>query len=126
MVKYEIDYKSVGERIKNSRISKNMTQDKLAELIDINPSHLSNIEKGKTKMSTETLAKIARSLNTSIDYLLFDDIILEYNQYTKIALLEIQEMLKDKNEDEVNAFITFCKNFIELLPQIRQIINKQN
>lgn len=115
MVKYEIDYKSVGERIKNSRISKNMTQDKLAELIDINPSHLSNIEKGKTKMSTETLAKIARSLNTSIDYLLFDDIILEYNQYTKIALLEIQEMLKDKNEDEVNAFITFCKNFIESL-----------
>ena len=106
MVKYEIDYKSVGERIKNSRISKNITQDKLAELIDINPSHLSNIERGKTKMSTDTLANIARSLNISIDYLLFGDVTLEYNQFTNI--------------DEVNAFITFCKNFIDLLPQIRK------
>lgn len=120
MVKYEIDYKSVGERIKNSRISKNITQDKLAELIDINPSHLSNIERGKTKMSTDTLANIARSLNISIDYLLFGDVTLEYNQFTNIAFLEIQEMLENKNKDEVNAFITFCKNFIDLLPQIRK------
>lgn len=118
MEKYEIDYKSVGERIKNSRVSKNITQDKLAEFIDINPSHLSNIERGKTKMSTDTLVNISRSLNISIDYLLFGDITLEYNQYTSIALLEIKEMLKDKEKNYIEAFINFCKDFTHFLQKI--------
>ena len=117
-MKVEIDYKAVGERIKNCRISKNITQDTLAELIEVNPSHLSNIERAKTKMSTETLASIARSLNTSVDYLLFGDIELEHDQYTNIAVLEMKEMLKDKNKDEINAFITFCKDFTTFLKKI--------
>lgn len=118
MEKYEIDYISVGERIKNTRISKNITQDKLAELIEVNQSHLSNIERGKTKMSTDTLVNISRSLNTSIDYLLFGDIILEYDQYTNMAILEVKEMLKDKEKNYIEAFINFCKDFTEFLQRI--------
>lgn len=118
MNKYEIDYKSVGVRIKNSRISKNITQDKLAEFIDVNPSHLSNIERGKTKMSTDTLVQISIILNTSVDYLLFGEIILEHDQYTNMALLEIKEILKDKNKNYINAFINFCKDFAQFLQKI--------
>lgn len=118
MIKYEIDYKSVGERIKNSRINKNITQDELADLIEINQTHLSNIERGKTKMSTETLVNLSRTLNTSIDYLLFGDITLEYDQYTNIVLLEIKEILKNKDKNDIDAFITFCKNFNDFLQKI--------
>ena len=46
-------------------------------------------------MSTGTFVNISRNLNTSMDYLLFGDITLEYDQYTNISLLEINEMLKD-------------------------------
>ncbi len=120
MVKSEIDYKSVGERIKNSRVRKNITQEKLAELINVNPSHLSNIESGKTKMSTETLASIAESLYTSIDYLLFGDITFEHDQYMQMAFLEVEKILKDKGKEDVNTFITFCKSFIDLLPKIHK------
>lgn len=120
MIKYEIDYIAVGERIKKSRISKNITQDKLAELIEINPSHLSNIERGKTKMSTDTMVNISRSLNVSMDYLLFGDITLEHDQYTNIALLEVKELLKDKNKNDINAFIKFCKNFTDFLQDINK------
>lgn len=117
-MKFEIDYKAVGERIKICRINKNMTQDTLAELIEVNPSFVSNIERAKTKMSTETLASIARSLNTSVDYLLFGDIELDHDQYTNIVALEIKDMLKDKNKNDINAFITFCKDFTEFLKKI--------
>lgn len=120
MVKYEIDYNAVGERIKNSRISKNITQDKLAELIEVNQTHLSNIERGKTKMSTDALVNISRSLNTSIDYLLFGDVTLDYDQYTNMALLEIKEILKDRNKNEINAFISFSKEFSEFLKKINK------
>lgn len=115
MVKTKIDYKAVGERIKNSRLDKNMTQDTLAELIDVNSSFISNIERGKTKMSTETLASIARSLYISVDYLLFGEVSLEHDQYTNIAVLEIKELLRDKDKNYVNSFLTFCKDFANFL-----------
>lgn len=118
-MKYEIDYKAIGERIKNCRTSKNITQDALAELIEVNPSFISNIERGKTKMSTETLINIARNLHTSVDYLIFGDIDeLEHDQYTNIAVLEVKEILKDKNKNDINAFITFCKDFTKFLKNI--------
>lgn len=117
-MKFEIDYKAVGERIKESRISKDMTQDTLAELIEVNPSFISNIERAKTKMSTETLASIARSLHTSVDYLLFGDIELDHDQYSNLAVLEIQDILKDRDKNDINAFLTFCKDFTEFLKKI--------
>lgn len=118
MVKFEIDYKSVGERIKECRLNKNMTQDTLAERIEVNPSFISNIERAKTKMSTETLASIAKSLNTSIDYLLFGNITLEHEKYIDMALMEVADVLKGKNKNEVNAFIAFCRDFTEFLKRI--------
>ena len=115
-MKFEIDYKGIGERIKESRINKNMTQDTLAELIEVNPSFISNIERAKTKMSTETLTSIARNLNTSVDYLLFGNIELEHDQYLNLAILEIKEMLKDKND--IDAFLAFFKHFTEFMKKI--------
>lgn len=118
MVEFEIDYKAVGQRIKEYRINKNMTQDTLAESIEVNPSFISNIERGKTKMSTETLANIARSLNVSIDYLLFGDIKLECDQYMNIAILEVKEILKGKDKEDIDAFLAFCKDFMGFLKKI--------
>lgn len=117
-MKFEIDYKAVGERIRKCRLDKNMTQDTLAELVEVNPSFISNIERGKTKMSMETLVNISKCLHTSIDYLILGDIALEHDQYNDIAILELKEILKDKNKDEVQAFIAFCKNFSEFLSKI--------
>jgi len=119
-MKLEIDYEATGKRIRECRMNKDITQDALAELIEVNPSFISNIERAKTKMSTETLANIAKSLNTSIDYLLFGDIELDNNQYSKIAVLEIQEILKDKSKNEVDAFMSFCNNFVDFLKKIEK------
>ena len=65
-----IDYKKLGLRIKSIRISKNLTQENLAQLVDCNVSHISNIENNHTKVSLIMLLSIANALNTSIDYLL--------------------------------------------------------
>lgn len=118
MAEFKIDYEKVGKRIKEARINKKMTQDTLAELIDVNTSFISNIERGKTKMSTETLAKISNHLYVSIDYLIFGNVNLENDQYTNIAVLEIKELLKGKDKDEINAFLAFCKEFINFLKSI--------
>ena len=68
----EIDYKKLGLKIKQVRQSQNLTQDALAELVGCNTSHVSNVENSHTKVSLNVLFAIAKALNTSIDYLLFD------------------------------------------------------
>ena len=57
-------------KIKEIRINRGITQEKLAELVGCNTSHISNIENNHTKVSLNVLLSIANALNTSIDYLL--------------------------------------------------------
>ncbi len=55
--------KKLGTRIKEIRKSKKITQEKLAELINIETPNLSNIERGKKFMTADTLEKIISVLN---------------------------------------------------------------
>lgn len=53
----------LGKRIKEIRISKNLSQNALCDLIDMDPSMLSNFETGKTLPTIPTLFKIMSALN---------------------------------------------------------------
>ena len=67
-----MDLKAVGLRIKQAREAKNLTQENLAALVDLSPTHISVIERG---MKTVRLAKfiaIANALDVSADSLLVD------------------------------------------------------
>ena len=55
--------KLLGSRIKELRIMKKMTQEQLAEIIDIGASSLSKIEIGMNYPTYDNLEKIAKSLN---------------------------------------------------------------
>ncbi len=54
-----------GARLKEIRKSKNMTQENLAEITGMDIPNLSNIERGKKFVSSETLSKLAVALNVS-------------------------------------------------------------
>lgn len=56
----------VGRKIRNIRISKNITQKKLAELAGISNTYLSDIERMRTSPSIKTLRSIANSLDKNI------------------------------------------------------------
>lgn len=57
----------LGLRIKELREQNKFTQDKLAELVGIDPKHLSRIENGRNYPSFETLEKILENLNVSYE-----------------------------------------------------------
>ena len=91
----EIDYFKLGLKIKEVRQSKGLTQDKLAEIVSCNTSHISNIENNHPKVSLNVLLSIANALNTSIDYLLS-------NQYENSSLALDNEILRAiQNCDDV-------------------------
>ena len=66
----EVDYAKLGLQIKKIRLDRGLTQENLAEMIGCFTSHISNIENNHTKLSLNVLLAIANALNTSIDYLL--------------------------------------------------------
>lgn len=61
---------SVGNRIREVREHRRMTQDRLAEMAGISKGFLSDVENEKRNISSEYLLRIANSLGTSVDYLL--------------------------------------------------------
>ena len=57
--------KLLGKKIKEIRKNKNFTQEKMAELIGIEPASLSNIENGKYYPTAENLEKIIKILDVT-------------------------------------------------------------
>jgi len=66
----ELDYKAIGVRVKNFRKERNLTQEKLAELIDVSVPYMSNIETGKKKLSMKVLVNLSCALDVTPDELL--------------------------------------------------------
>lgn len=62
--------KQLGERIKALREENDLSQEKVAEFLDINRVSLSQIENGERKISAEELSKLAKILNVPTDSLL--------------------------------------------------------
>ncbi len=64
-----MDYKQIGQRVKNERIKRNMSREKLAEVLELSSVYIGQIERGERKMSLDTLASISGYLDLSLDYL---------------------------------------------------------
>ena len=60
---------SIGQRIRKQRQSLNLTQQELAQVLDVTPQHISAVEQDKRVPSLSFLDKLAEKLGVSIDYL---------------------------------------------------------
>ena len=98
--------KELGEKIKRIRKQRGLTQNQLAELIDISPRNLSNIELGLSFVKSETLDKIIESLNISTEELFANS------------------HIKTKNEliCEIDKFINKAKNDTKTLEKVYKIL----
>lgn len=69
-----IDYRGIGQRIKQKRIEKGISQEKLSELVGIGPSHLSHLETGSGTVSLKVFLAIVNILECSADEILCKEI----------------------------------------------------
>ncbi len=70
----ELDYTAIGVRIRRYRKERGLTQQALAELSNQEPSNISHIERGATKLSLPTLISIANALGVTADDILCDSV----------------------------------------------------
>ena len=94
----ELDYKAIGQRIKNLRKKKGMTQEQLCEAMSISStSHLSNIERGVTKVSLGTIVNLANALSATTDDILCDNVVRATVQFEQ----DIAQLLEDCDAYEI-------------------------
>ena len=69
----DVDLKSIGERISKRRKSMGMTQEQLAEKMDVSIQMISNLERGIKAIKIDNLVKLSQILNVSTDYILIGE-----------------------------------------------------
>jgi transcriptional regulator with XRE-family HTH domain len=96
----EIDYTALGARIREVRERTNLTQERLAEICSLSTAHIGHVERGTRKPSLEAVFKIAVTLHTSIDVLLFDS----YGGDDK-TLCDMSAIIKSRNTMSLKALV---------------------
>ena len=99
---------TLGKRISNARKEKCMTQAELSEKIGLSEKYLSRIEGGKQVPSIIVVAKICEALSVSVDNLISQYQIPNYNSiYDEIVDFSIDEQ---KRIIEIIKIIKSMKN----------------
>lgn len=68
-----MEREKIGYRIRELREMHNYTREKMAEMVEISPKFLYEIESGKKGFSSEILCKIARKFTVSCDYIMYGE-----------------------------------------------------
>ena len=100
------DKKLLGRKIKEIRKSKGITQERLAELIEMEPNSISVIESGRNFPTLTSLIKIANALNVSLpDFFSYD--YLNDKKELKKLIVEKIEML---SEEQLRYLFKYLKS----------------
>ncbi|MCL1963543.1 MAG: helix-turn-helix domain-containing protein [Firmicutes bacterium] len=91
-----IDYKIIGKRIKKARIASGLTQEVLAEKIDVSTNYMTRVENGYEKPNLTLLAKISVAAHISLPALLTD--VVEDKRYLQS---DIADILADCSPEKV-------------------------
>lgn len=69
-----MEQQALGKRIREERLKLNLTQEKLAEEVNLSTAYIGQIERGERSLTLENLAAVANRLGVTIDYLLSDSV----------------------------------------------------
>lgn len=100
-----LDYYRIGQKIRKIRKAHGISQEELAERVDISTTHMSHIETGNTKLSLPVLVDIAAALEVRPDDLLNDDSV----GTASTALNEIAAILERCTAQEAKVITDIVK-----------------
>lgn len=92
-----IDYASIGQKVKQIRVSKGVTQEQLAEAVGVGVTHISHLETGSGTVSLKVFLAIVNYLDCSADEILCKEI----NAARPIVDNWLAELVADCDSTEV-------------------------
>lgn len=94
-----LDYEQIGKQVKIARIQAGVTQEYLAEKVKISTTHLSNVERGTTKVGLNVIVDISKALHVSLDILLCNEVGTPYQK--PILNGKLADLLEDCDAREL-------------------------
>ena len=104
-----MDMIAIGSKIKEARERAHLTQEELAEIIDISPTHMSVIERGVKTPKLDTFVKIVKALNLSADALLLDGM----DQINDSIVAELSVRLGRLSDEDQNRILNAIRALTE-------------
>ncbi len=92
-----------GIAVSDKRKKLNLTQQQLADKLNMCVRTIIQIEKGHGNPKFETLEHIAKELNVSIDAVIFPDV------NPNVVSKSVIDFFADKTEEEIKKYIALCE-----------------
>ena len=105
------EYSKIGSRISAIRREHKMTQEKLAELLNVTTKHISHVENSTSSFSLKQLIHFCEIFNCSFDYLIFGD---KENPALSKLPDGIIDILNTNDEDRLDKLRRYLDLFVEM------------
>lgn len=101
----------IGKRISEIRRAKQITQEKLADMLDVSPKHISHTERGASSLSLKNLIEFCNIFECSLDY-----VVLGKTMDSSLSKLpvEIIETLNTGTDAQIKRLNKVLELYIEL------------
>lgn len=98
--------KHIGKKFQEYRLKNNLTQNQVAEITRLEPRHISQIERGLSKGSIDTLLKLCNAYKITPDIVLYD--LLDENLKNDVSIYEEKfKKLTKKDKESILHFIDY-------------------
>ena len=98
----------IGKVCSEYRLKNNLTQSQVAELTGLEPRHISQIERGLSKGSIDTLVKLCNAYNITPDIVLYDLL----NSETKNSISIYDEKFKKLSKKDKDTILHLIDYFL--------------
>ena len=106
-----MNYFEIGQKIRKYRKEKGLSQEQLAEKVNISVTHMSHIETANTKLSLPVLVDIATVLQVQTDQLLFD-------HKPQGTAAQLMQLAADCTPQQLDMIVELAKTVKNKFPQL--------
>ena len=94
-----------GDRLKKARVDKGISQQELADKVNLKQASISQFEKGQRMPTPANIDKLARILSVSIDYLAGED----QGKFEKSILMRNIKGLSPESVQKINEYVELIR-----------------
>lgn len=95
----------IGMRIAELRRSRKLTQEALAEKLNVTTKHISHVERGCASLSVKALIELSRVFDCSLDYIIFGASADKTTSLLPDTILEILHSGQRSDIDRLNRYL---------------------
>lgn len=106
----DVDNQAIGQRIREERERLGWTGEEFAEMVDLSPLYVGQLERGERRMSLETLVKVCDCCHISTDYLIYGN-----TAEDELGRVRINNLLSECSKKELSLVENIVNSIVSYI-----------